>query len=61
MNKVRVEVTGEQDQAAGKTLSLGALFGAVEAEKETLGVREYSIAHTSLEQIFNQLARQVGL
>ena len=35
------------------------MFGAVEARKKDIGIREYSICQTSLEQIFNQFAGQV--
>ena len=37
------------------------MFGSVEASKLRLSIQEYSIAQTSLEQIFNQFAaQQVG-
>ena len=58
LNKVRVEVS-TQHHSTGERLPLGAMFGAVEAEKDALGIQEYSIAQTSLEQIFNQFASQV--
>jgi ATP-binding cassette, subfamily A (ABC1), member 3 len=35
-----------------------AMFGSVEANKTRLNIQEYSIAQTSLEQIFNQFAAQ---
>ena len=35
-----------------------AMFGLVEGSKERLKIQEYSIAQTSLEQIFNQFAAQ---
>ena len=35
-----------------------AMFGLVEGSKEGLKIQEYSIAQTSLEQIFNQFAAQ---
>ena len=35
-----------------------AMFAAVEAKKTELKIQEYSIAQTSLEQIFNQFAAQ---
>ena len=38
--------------------SLSSLFGLIEGNKEALGIREYSISQTSLEQIFNQFAAQ---
>ena len=34
------------------------MFAAVEAKKTELRIQEYSIAQTSLEQIFNQFAAQ---
>jgi ATP-binding cassette, subfamily A (ABC1), member 3 len=34
------------------------MFGAVERNKDRLSIQEYSIAQTSLEQIFNQFAAQ---
>ena len=34
------------------------MFGLVEGSKEKLNIQEYSIAQTSLEQIFNQFAAQ---
>jgi ATP-binding cassette, subfamily A (ABC1), member 3 len=34
------------------------MFGLVEANKSLLKIQEYSIAQTSLEQIFNQFAAQ---
>jgi ATP-binding cassette, subfamily A (ABC1), member 3 len=34
------------------------MFGEVEANKVRLSIQEYSIAQTSLEQIFNQFAAQ---
>lgn len=34
------------------------MFGVVEANKASLNIQEYSIAQTSLEQIFNQFAAQ---
>ena len=34
------------------------MFGSVEASKLRLSIQEYSIAQTSLEQIFNQFAAQ---
>lgn len=33
-----------------------AMFGVVEANKYRLKIQEYSVAQTSLEQIFNQFA-----
>jgi hypothetical protein len=35
------------------------MFGAIEQRKEELHIQDYSIAQTSLEQIFNQFAAQV--
>jgi ATP-binding cassette, subfamily A (ABC1), member 3 len=34
------------------------MFGVVEVNKASLNIQEYSIAQTSLEQIFNQFAAQ---
>lgn len=34
------------------------MFGVVEGSKSELRIQEYSIAQTSLEQIFNQFAAQ---
>ena len=42
--------------ALGQRRPLGGLFGAVEGVKEELRIQDYSIAQTSLEQIFNQFA-----
>ena len=39
-------------------ISIAAMFGSVEASKQRLSIQEYSIAQTSLEQIFNQFAAQ---
>jgi energy-coupling factor transporter ATP-binding protein EcfA2 len=59
MSKIRVEIStfttvkGEQVRRR-----LGAMFGAIEARKVELSIQDYSIAQTSLEQIFNQFAAQ---
>ena len=42
--------------AAG--VALGQVFGLIEARKDELGIEEYSVAQTTLEQIFNQLAKR---
>jgi len=65
--KIRIELSSSDDTDEGVNESksdpsahhrrpLGDLFGAVEAVKEELNIQDYSIAQTSLEQIFNQFA-----
>mmetsp|Transcript_5406 Transcript_5406/g.5529 ORF Transcript_5406/g.5529 Transcript_5406/m.5529 type:complete len:1838 (-) Transcript_5406:556-6069(-) len=54
-SKVRVEVPFLLD---GVPRKLSSMFGMMEREKENLHIREYSIAQTSLEQIFNFFASQ---
>jgi len=39
-------------------VALGQVFGLIEARKDELGIEEYSVAQTTLEQIFNQLAKR---
>ena len=56
-NKLRVEVSAVDLQ--GNRRRLAQMFGAIEARKAELSIQEYSIAQTSLEQIFNQFAAQV--
>jgi ATP-binding cassette subfamily A (ABC1) protein 1 len=34
------------------------MFGDIEGNKAAIGIQEYSICQTSLEQIFNQFASQ---
>ena len=38
------------------SLSLGDVFGAFEEASETVGIAQYSVGQTTLEQIFNQFA-----
>lgn len=40
------------------SFAISEMFGLVEGSKEKLNIQEYSIAQTSLEQIFNQFAAQ---
>jgi hypothetical protein len=55
--KVRVEISVFKED--GITMRpLSTLFGLIERNKEELGIMDYSISQTSLEQIFNQFAAQ---
>lgn len=54
--KIRVEVPFLLGDGSKRKLS--TMFGVMEREKASLFVREYSIAQTSLEQIFNFFASQ---
>ena len=56
-SRVRAEVSAT-DPNSGQRRALAAMFAAVEARKNDLRIQEYSIAQTSLEQIFNQFAAQ---
>jgi hypothetical protein len=56
-SRVRVEIDAT-DPATGQRRRFAAMFAAVEAKKAALKIQEYSIAQTSLEQIFNQFAAQ---
>jgi ATP-binding cassette, subfamily A (ABC1), member 3 len=56
-NRMRVEITATDGN--GERRSLAKMFGAVEQVKASLKIQEYSIAQTTLEQIFNQFASQV--
>ena len=38
--------------------TIGWLFGRLESEKNNLGIQEYSVTQTSLEQIFQSFANQ---
>ena len=38
--------------------TIGWLFGQIEDKKKDLGIQEYSISQTSLEQIFQMFANQ---
>ena len=55
-SKLRVEITARMPDGTPRALS--KTFGALEANKESLQIQEYSIAQTSLEQIFNGFAAQ---
>jgi ATP-binding cassette, subfamily A (ABC1), member 3 len=55
-SKIRVEVPFLLGDGSQRKLS--TMFGVMEREKASLFVREYSIAQTSLEQIFNYFASQ---
>ena len=57
ISKVRVEIPVMKEDGVSRR-SLSSLFGLIEGNKEELGIREYSISQTSLEQIFNQFAAQ---
>ena len=57
ISKVRVEISVLMEDGVSKR-SLSSLFGLIEGNKEALGIRDYSISQTSLEQIFNQFAAQ---
>lgn len=55
MAKVRVEIPSMN--AETKThRRLSTMFGLMESNVKALGIREYSVAQTSLEQIFNSFA-----
>jgi energy-coupling factor transporter ATP-binding protein EcfA2 len=61
MNRLRLAVPilapkaeGEDQTAEPRTLS--KMFGCIEPSKEQLHIKEYSVAQTSLEQIFNTFA-----
>lgn len=56
VSKLRIVVPEMND---GYKRKLSALFGAVERNKESLFLEEYSVCQTSLEQIFNHFASQV--
>ena len=55
-SRIRAEIS--QTDEKGQPRRLATLFGAIEAKKAALRIQEYSIAQTSLEQIFNQFAAQ---
>jgi hypothetical protein len=57
--KIRVELSAVDLQ--GQRRRLAAMFGAIESQKAQLNIQEYSIAQTSLEQIFNFFAAQVSM
>jgi hypothetical protein len=39
-------------------MTIGYLFGVIEDAKEGLGISEYTLSQTTLEQIFNMFANQ---
>ena len=55
--RVRVEVSAVHP-TTNERRKFASMFAAVEAKKVELRIQEYSIAQTSLEQIFNQFAAQ---
>jgi len=57
INKVRVELSAFIEDGVTRR-PLSSIFGTVEGNKDMLGVLDYSISQTSLEQIFNQFAAQ---
>jgi hypothetical protein len=62
LSKIRIEISSVEASVGGeeeKKRKLGTLFGAIESRKMELCIQDYSIAQTSLEQIFNQFAAQV--
>ncbi|KAL4144394.1 hypothetical protein PRNP1_013527 [Phytophthora ramorum] len=55
------ETSAELEVAPGseqRTSALSRMFEVVEAAKNRLGIKEYSLSQTSLEQIFNSFARR---
>ena len=48
--------------SAGKKdiLPVGKIFGALENNKEKMGIQNYSIKQASVEQIFNKFAEEEG-
>ncbi|KAJ8577610.1 hypothetical protein ON010_g1598 [Phytophthora cinnamomi] len=48
----------ESDTAPQVATALSRMFGLVEDARGRLGIKEYSLSQTSLEQIFNSFARQ---
>ena len=54
--KVRLKVGG-MELRNGLKIGLGDLFGILESNKTSLGLQDYSVSQTSLEQIFNQFAQ----
>jgi hypothetical protein len=39
-------------------MTIGYLFGVIEGAKDGLGISEYTLSQTTLEQIFNMFANQ---
>ena len=56
ISKVRYEVIAMEKN--GSPRKLGTVFDSMEKVRYSLKIQEYSIAQTSLEQIFNQFASQ---
>ena len=56
MTRVRVEIPLIAPDGTHRQLS--TMFGFLEKHKQAIGVKEYSVAQTSLEQIFNGFAAQ---
>ncbi len=56
-SKLRIEIPSELPNNGGK-LKLSSMFKAVESKKTELHIESYSMAQTSLEQIFNFFAQQ---
>lgn len=56
-SKIRIEVPSELPDGKG-SLKLSTMFKAVEEKKAALHIESYSMAQTSLEQIFNFFAQQ---
>jgi ABC-type multidrug transport system ATPase subunit len=54
-SRVRYEVPSKID---GRDVKLSKMFGLLERQKAALGLQEYSLSQTSLEQIFNGFAGQ---
>jgi len=45
---------------ADRITSVQSIFALIESSKEGLSVREYTVSQTSLEQVFNAIAKQAG-
>lgn len=54
---VKFSVPPDSRLQSRSPITLGGLFGTVEALKKTLNVQYYSVAQTSLEQLFLRFAR----
>lgn len=55
-SKLRIEISDTNVDNSPRMLS--SIFGAIESNKTSLSIHEYSISQTSLEQIFNFFASQ---
>ena len=42
----------------GDSCELGAIFGTIESVRTKLGIAEYTVSQTTLEQVFNSFAAQ---